>query len=87
MPVDIYECIDGDLPSTMKIKLQTKAEFDQALSLYFAKSFEEASKVLEQILQKNPDDKTVQLFLNKALNNAIEKPGEEWTGIEIMTVK
>lgn len=87
VPVDLYECFDGDAPSVREAKAETLPEFEEALNLYFSKAFVEASKLLERILQKNPGDKTAQLFLNKSLNFAIEQPAEDWTGIEIMTVK
>jgi two-component system sensor histidine kinase ChiS len=87
VPVDLYECFDGDAPALRDAKLKSLDEFNKALELYFGKAFGEAAQLLEQILKDNPDDKTAQHFLNRALNFAIEKPGEEWTGIEIMTVK
>jgi class 3 adenylate cyclase len=87
VPVDLYECFDGDAPALRHAKLKSLDEFNKALELYFGKAFGEAAQLLEQILKDNPDDKTAQHFLNRALNFAIEKPGEEWTGIEIMTVK
>ncbi len=87
VPIDLYECFDGDPPEIKAGKIKELDNFNKALELYFGKSFGEASKLLEQILHENPGDKTAQHFLNKALNFAIEMPGEEWTGIEIMTVK
>ncbi len=87
VPVNIYECFNGDPPSQIQLKQQTKADFEKALSLYFAKSFSEATKILENILHENPDDEPARLFLNKSLNNTINNPGEDWTGVEVMTVK
>ncbi len=87
VPVGIYECFDGDLESAKALKLDTLHDFETALALYFSKSFAEASSILEEILHKNPKDATTRLFLNKSLNNAINSPGEEWTGIEVMNEK
>jgi len=86
-PVDVYECIDGEIPDIRDKKLASKAQFDRALNWFFSREFVKASKALEDILQNNPEDATAQLFLNKSLNNAMNEPDEDWTGIEIMAVK
>ncbi len=87
VPVNIYECYDGDSPEVIGKKLASLREFDQAREQYFNKEFAKAYRTFEAILQANPDDATTQLLLNKTLDCIANGVPEDWTGIERMTAK
>ena len=85
--IKIYECFDGDAEEMIVLKKETSAEFEKGLELYFSKKFSEAENVFKNILDKNPLDKSAQLFLEKTTHLKINGFDAEWTGIERMLEK
>ncbi len=87
VPVGIYECFDGDPPDSKQLKSQTAVIFNNAIAKYFDRKFEEAVADFTSILAQHKDDRTVQLFLEKAeyyLENGVP---EDWSGVEKMDAK
>ncbi|MCB9286733.1 MAG: response regulator [Lewinellaceae bacterium] len=87
VPVQIYECFDGDSPEIFEKKLATFDAFSEAREHYFNKDFARAYRTFETILKENPADATTQLFLNKTLECIASGVPDDWTGIERMTAK
>jgi two-component system, sensor histidine kinase ChiS len=86
--IGVYECFDGDDAAQIAQKNAVQADFAQGLEAYFHKDFEAAADVFKKIAALNPDDKTVRLFLEKALfYAAAEVLPEHWTGVEIIGQK
>lgn len=87
VPVQLYECFDGDPPEIMEKKRDTLEAFEQARDHYFRKEFAKAYRTFEAVLKENPDDATTQLFLNKTLECIASGVPDDWTGIERMMAK
>ena len=86
-PIGVYECIDGDIALQKELKIKTLDQFKLGVNLYFQRSFSRASVVFESILEKNPDDKIVKLFLNKSAANLASGVPGDWNGVEKMLFK
>ena len=82
--IKIYECFDGDLPATVKLKLATHTNFNKGIQYYFQQAFEQATYAFEAVLQQHPTDATAKLFLTKAKWLLKTGIAENWTGIERM---
>ncbi|MCB0549153.1 MAG: response regulator [Phaeodactylibacter sp.] len=87
VPVQIYECFDGDPPEIVGKKQATLDAFGEATGYYFEKEFARAYRTFEAILKENPEDATTQLFLNKTLECIATGVPDDWTGIERMMAK
>jgi hypothetical protein len=57
------------------------------MSLYVDQQFEHAISLFNDILITDPDDQTVQLFLESAARYLLEGVPENWTGAEEMLSK
>lgn len=87
IPVDVFECFDGDPQNMIEKKIFTLDEFNENVKLYFDKSFAQASVGFEKILKINKDDSVAKLFLQKAAHLIGTEISEDWTGIEMMSTK
>ena len=85
--VQIFECIDGDLPEVKELKLASLAHFKEGVQYYFAQSFPKAALSFDLVLKQNPRDRTAKLFLNKVGKLITSGVDEDWTGIETMEIK
>lgn len=85
--IKIHECYDGDLPNLVKFKNEYHHDFKLALENFHNKNFTSAATTLGQIVLKNPEDKTARLFFIKANQFMLDGAGENWTGVEMMSVK
>jgi predicted ATPase/class 3 adenylate cyclase len=63
--LSVFEVFDGDPAEIVTLKLQTKSDFEKALSLYYDWKFAEAKVLFEQALQSYPGDKAPQLYLKQ----------------------
>ena len=86
-PVAIYEFFDGDPLNLIELKKKTKADFDAGLDHYFKKEFTKAAALFEQVLQLNPNDKTVRLYLERSAQFMVNRVNDDWKGIEVMDNK
>ncbi|MCB9277069.1 MAG: response regulator [Lewinellaceae bacterium] len=85
--IGLYECFGGDSPDIAGKKQETLEQFETGLQYYFDKKFAQAAVVFEKILELNPRDQTVRLFLNKAAAYITQGVPEGWTGVERMDKK
>jgi len=86
-PVSVYEVFDGDPQPIATLKEQTKADFEEGLSLYYDKKFSESSVKFNKVLQNNPRDKAARIYLERCANYMVKGVPEDWTGVEILTKK
>ena len=63
-PITVYEIFETDLPDIIRLKSQTRVEFENAIALYHAEKFEEAIDLMESIVQTNKNDIPAQNWLN-----------------------
>ncbi|MFQ5630159.1 MAG: ATP-binding protein, partial [bacterium] len=86
-PVSVFEIFDGDPERTIDLKLKTKADFERGLAFYLAKEFAEASVCFNKVLQKNPEDKTTKLYLERSAQFMVQGVPDGWEGVEAMEGK
>jgi len=61
--VMVYEVFETDEPDSVKFKLETLANFEQAVRYFHQEEFEMAQKSFNQVLQVNKNDKVAQIYL------------------------
>jgi hypothetical protein len=66
VPVTVYEIFDGDPPEVVRLKVETKANFEEGLRLYYDRKFAEASVQFNQVLGKYPEDKAAGIYLTQS---------------------
>lgn len=66
--VDVYDVFDGDPEEIKAVKQSTKGDYEAAVSAYYDKQFADAREKFAKILQQNPADKVVHLYLRRAEN-------------------
>lgn len=64
--VSLFEIFNGDGDEQRALKAETKNDFETAIILFAKRRFEEASVILEDIAEKNPQDYATRLFLDRA---------------------
>ena len=87
VPVIVYEIFDGDQPEVVRLKIETKANFEDGLRLYYDRKFAEASVQFNQVLGKYPEDKAARIYLTRCATHMVHGVPEDWTGVENLTVK
>ncbi len=60
----VYEVFDADSPESLKLKLETKADFEQGFECFHNQQFEEAQNLFEKIRQVNENDLAPLIYLN-----------------------
>jgi len=85
--VSVHEVFDGDPPSVIDLKEQTKENFEQGLCLYYDRKFSEASVKFNQVLEKHPEDRAARIYLKRSANYMVNGVPDDWTGVEILTQK
>ncbi len=85
--VSVFEILDGEPPESKRLKLETKADFENGFNSYITKKFTKAKKSFDKVLKANPTDKAAQLYLRRCEN--FEKHGVsiDWKGIDILDDK
>ncbi len=86
-PVSVHEVFDGDPPSVIELKEQTKDDFEQGLCLYYDRKFSEASVQFNRVLEKHPEDRAARIYLKRSANYMVNGVGQDWTGVEVLTQK
>jgi adenylate cyclase len=64
-PVTLWEVFDLDPPELMDYKLKIAAIFEEAISLYHSRQFEEAYELFLDCLTRNPQDKTAEYYAER----------------------
>jgi len=86
-PLKIFEILDGISNEQNRIKIATKAIFEEGLSHYFNKEFINAATEFKKVTTQNEDDVTAQLYLRLSAKFMVEGVPENWTGVETMLLK
>jgi class 3 adenylate cyclase len=85
--LSIIECIDGYAPGELQKKAKTLPQFKQAMDYYREQHFEDAVQSFREILTADPEDRTINLFMENALRYLENGVPENWTGAEEMLSK
>lgn len=63
--VDVFEVYDANPEQLIELKRQTRAEFEQGVSLFVEEKFTQAQQVFQQILLVNQQDKVIHLYIER----------------------
>ena len=81
-PVVVIDILDGQSDFWLDVYLQTKADFEKALTHYETKEFKEAAVLFESILDINLSDVAARFYLQKSLYYQTHGLPEDWDGSE-----
>ncbi|MBP9163908.1 MAG: guanylate cyclase, partial [Leptospiraceae bacterium] len=81
-PVVIIDILDGQSDFWLDVYLETKSDFEKALTHYEAKEFTEAAILFESILDINLSDVAARFYLQKSLYYQTHGLPEDWDGSE-----
>lgn len=70
--VTVYEVFDADPPALRDAKLATVEMFDEALSLYEARKFRDATELFFSCMNQNPGDTVVRNYLEKCYQSRLQ---------------
>jgi len=87
VPLAMYEIYEGLSPTEVTLKEATRPAFEQALELYTQGSFMEAGQVFNQVLEKNPGDRTARYYLERCADLLGQPIPAGWDGTIIMDAK
>lgn len=68
--ITVYEVFDSDAENLKTAKLATLELFNQAMSFYIQKNFEQAQLLFIQCLAGNPHDTVSKIYLTRTFNNS-----------------
>ncbi len=83
----IYEVFDGDAPEQRDAKARTKAQWGEALNLYYDRRFVEAYRSLRALRAANPGDPAVGVYLKRCIPLVRKGAPEGWDGVEVIELK
>ncbi len=75
-PVHIHECFSGNTLPEVEKKLRTLAIFNEGVSLFLNKSFNEANVAFKKVVDANPGDRTAKFFFGstkKIIDNGVSE--------------
>lgn len=83
----LYEIYEGLAPNVIALRDATLADFERAVQLYQQGKFPEAGKLFNQVLERDPDDKTARLYL-ELCTEWLDRPlPSGWDGAIVMDAK
>ncbi len=85
-PVIIYDVL-GELDEISQEKRAIANLTNDGFEAYKNKSFVEAIEIYQKILNLNPEDKLVQMFIDRSREFIINSPPDDWDGCYIHTSK
>ncbi|HRX16135.1 MAG TPA: adenylate/guanylate cyclase domain-containing protein, partial [Spirochaetota bacterium] len=77
----IFEIYDSNDYDTIAIKDKTKEELEYAINLYFKADFIKSLELLEKILNQNPNDGVVNLYIKRCKKYIELGTPANWTGV------
>ncbi len=86
-PIEIYEILDGLPEDEMALKLETKDDFDSGVQAWQEQDFESGRIYFEEVLKKNPHDKTSQFYIQRIADMNGDGMHADFDGTMQMTEK
>ena len=77
----IYEIFSNDPENIQALKFASKTDFEQAIVLYQIKEFEKAKHLFKKCLTRLPDDKPVQLYIERCERHLAEDVPSDGSGM------
>ena len=85
--IGIHECFSSNSEDQVVKKEKTLSTFNEGMSHYLNKSFENAVKAFEVVTGINPEDHTTQFFLDNSIRYLQKGVPENWSGVVEMANK
>jgi|SRR5690242_4362368 len=85
--IGIHECFSSDTEEQVNKKEKTLSLFNEGMNYYLNKSFQNAVKVFESVINNNPSDRTAQFFLENAAKYLQNGVPDHWSGVVEMASK
>ena len=80
-PSTLWEVFDGDDPIIKDAKRLTAKSFEEGVSLYYMREFEEAGSQFQKCLETLPNDRAAQIFLKRCQHYSKIGWDEPWEGV------
>lgn len=77
--VSVFEVFSDETKAALKI--ETKMDFEEGLSLYFEQRFAEAGVCFDRVQRINPADKAAALYLQKSAHFMVQGISPDWEGV------
>lgn len=65
-PIDIHECFSGSSQSEVQKKLDTLSAFNEGVSLYLSKDYNQANNTFQKVLDAHPNDRTAKFLYSNS---------------------
>lgn len=86
-PVAIYEILDYHTDETYPNLIDALGQFRNALTKYRQRKWQDATRLLNEVLALNPDDKAAKLYIERCRYFTDNPPGDDWDGVWVMESK
>ncbi len=87
-PISLFEVLDSEEEANRTLKLQTAAYFEEGIHYYQQKAqFKKARSCFEEVLRRNPSDKTAQIYLERVESFMVNGIPHGWKGVHSLTRK
>jgi two-component system sensor histidine kinase ChiS len=80
--VPVFEVLDSNSPKMMELKIQTRSIFEHGVVLYHTKQLEKAYQIFQEVLQVNPQDQAVRMYIKRCEQLQQNGIPEGWDGGE-----
>lgn len=81
-PVSVFEVYDGEPATIVKLKNQSKADFELAVVYYSHREFAQAEQIFRDILGINLHDRAAKMYADRCEHYQNHGVPNEWSGIE-----
>ncbi|MGE5657512.1 MAG: ATP-binding protein [Actinomycetota bacterium] len=85
--VAVFEVYEGDHVEQKRLKRETQARFEVAVFLYYQQKFEESKQLFQEVLQINPQDQAVILYIKRCQHYQHYGVPEGWKGVADLDFK
>ncbi|MBX2864945.1 MAG: adenylate/guanylate cyclase domain-containing protein [Leptolyngbyaceae cyanobacterium MAG.088] len=86
-PLTIYEVLNADVETVRRLKLETLPMYQQGRHFYQEGEWTKATACFEAILRINPNDQTVQFYLERIQHLSEQTTASSWNGVWVFTQK
>ena len=86
-PVKIFELVSDENKDTKHFIQQALTSYESAVSLYLNKQFKEAGKIFKNLKEMYPEDRIVDIYVNRCNNYQVTEIPANWDGVAIINEK
>ena len=86
-PVAIYEILDYHTDETYPSLIDALGHFRNALTKYRQRNWPDATRLFNEVLALNPNDKAARLYIERCRYFTENPPGDDWDGVWVMESK